>query len=97
MGDSNNGHQRGKINLDNLSWLFSTIGHDFHFSQNYSLSFKFFEFKRKGIVVGKVEVMANCRKKPRQIVQVNFTPLVAVVTVSHLCSVNFTEHQYLLD
>ena len=41
MGDSNNGHQRGKINLDNLSWLFSTVGHDFHFSHNYSLSFKF--------------------------------------------------------
>ena len=29
MGDSNNGHPRGKINLDNLSWLFSSIGHDF--------------------------------------------------------------------
>ena len=33
-----------------------------------------FEFKKEGIVVGKVEVMANCRKKPRQIVELSGQP-----------------------
>ena len=33
-----------------------------------------FEFKKKGIVVGKVKVMANCRKKPRQIVHLSGLP-----------------------
>ena len=33
-----------------------------------------FEFKKKGIVVGKVKVMANCKKKPRQIVQLRGQP-----------------------
>ena len=30
--------------------------------------------KKEGIVVGKVEVMANCRKKPRQIVELSGQP-----------------------
>ena len=34
----------------------------------------FLEFKKEGIVVGKVEVMANCRKKPRQIVELSGQP-----------------------
>jgi len=33
-----------------------------------------FEFKKEGIVVGQVEVMANCRKKPRQIVELSGQP-----------------------
>ena len=33
-----------------------------------------FEFKKEGIVVGKVKVMVNCRKKPRQIVELSGQP-----------------------
>ena len=39
-----------------------------------------FEFKKEGIVVGKVEVMANCRKKPR--LTWNFT-LIKVRKICH--------------
>ena len=54
-----------------IAYLVSSDFHGFSVSLTFRL---IFEFKKEGIVVGKVEVMANCRKKPRQIVELSGQP-----------------------